>query len=108
MTDVFSKPEPLMTMADVATFLQVSRSTAFRLKKEQNWPCIMLGSQPRFDQSDLEAIINMNRKESPSMKVTPNVGTRANRGNAQNRLGQSAESPQEARKPPKVGSRRQR
>lgn len=71
--------QPLRTMNEVATFLGVSRSTAFRMKKAQSWPCIMIGSQTRFDEDDIRAIIEINRQTPPPPKTVPKVGTRANR-----------------------------
>ena len=71
--------QPLMTITEVAAILRVSRSTAFRMRRLQNWPCIKIGTQPRFDQDDLRAIIEMNREQPPQPKVVPNVGIRAER-----------------------------
>lgn len=71
--------QPLRTIEEVAAMLRVSRSTSFRMKKAQSWPCIMLGSQTRFDEGDIKAIIDMNRQVPPPPKTIPNVGTRARR-----------------------------
>jgi len=73
--------EPLLTIGEVATILRVSRSTAYRMKKEQRWPCILIGTQPRFDQDNLKQIIDMNRQTPPPVKTVPNVGTRSKRRN---------------------------
>lgn len=66
-------------MGDVAAILRISRSTAFRLKKAQNWPHVRLGTEIRFTESDIEAVIQLNHQQPPPPKTTPTVGTRANR-----------------------------
>jgi len=71
--------EPLKTMGDVARIFGISRSTAFRMKKDQSWPHVRFGTEIRFTESDIEAIVQMNHKTPAPPKTTPNVGTRANR-----------------------------
>ncbi|MBT2568091.1 helix-turn-helix domain-containing protein [Arthrobacter sp. ISL-85] len=63
----------------VAELFQISRSTAFRLMKEQAWPRHKFGTELRFSKEDVEAIRAMNHEVPARPKVTPNVGTRANR-----------------------------
>jgi excisionase family DNA binding protein len=71
--------DPLRTMGEVADILRISRSTAFRMKKAQQWPHVRLGTEIRFTNADIEAIIQMNHQTPPPPKTVPNVGTRANR-----------------------------
>ena len=68
-----------MTIGELAALLKVSRSTAFRMKKAQQWPCILFGTEVRFSAEDVEAIKAMNHKTPPAPKTVPKVGTRANR-----------------------------
>ena len=75
--------DPLLTIGEVAAILRVSRSTAFRMKKADKWPCILIGTQPRFDPDNLQQIINMYRQTPPPPKTVPKVGTRATRRNQQ-------------------------
>jgi excisionase family DNA binding protein len=71
--------ERLITIGELAELFQISRSTAYKLKKQQAWPHILLGTEIRFSQEDVEAIKELNKKTPPPAKVIPNVGTRANR-----------------------------
>ena len=72
--------EPLRTIDELAVILRVSRSTAFRRKKEDKWPCIRVGTVLLFDEENVKQIIEMYRQQTPPPpKTTPNVGTRANR-----------------------------
>ena len=73
--------EPLIKIKELADILRVSRSTAFRMKKAQSWPHVLLGTEVRFTQADVEAIVQMNHQAPPPPKTVPNVGTRANRRN---------------------------
>jgi len=71
--------EPLKDIGDVAQIFGISRSTAFRLKKSQRWPCVRFGTEIRFTDADVEAIIALNHKTPPPPRTVPNVGTRAAR-----------------------------
>ena len=73
--------EPLKDMGDVAKLFGISRSTAFRMKKAQSWPCVRFGTEIRFTDEDIQAIIQINHQQPPPPKTRPNVGTRANRRN---------------------------
>ncbi len=57
--------------------LQVSRSTAYRLRKEQDWPSYEFGKIIRFSPRDVEKILAMNRKPTKSSEPVrrPMVGT---------------------------------
>lgn len=70
-----------MTIGELAALLRVSRSTAFRMKKSQNWPHVRLGAEIRFTAADYEAIVQMNHQQPTPPRTVPNVGTRANRRN---------------------------
>jgi excisionase family DNA binding protein len=68
------------TISEVALIFQISRSHAYRLSKEQKWPGMRFGTELRFNDADIQAIAELNRKEQPApSKRTPRVGTRANR-----------------------------
>lgn len=71
--------DPLMTIGEIAALLQVSRSTAFRMKKKDSWPHVRIGTEIRFTTDDYEAIVAMYHKTPSAPKVVPRVGTRANR-----------------------------
>ena len=71
--------ERLITIGELAELFQISRSTAYKLKKLQSWPHILLGTEIRFSPEDVEAIKAINHKTPPPPKTVPNVGTRANR-----------------------------
>ena len=73
--------EPLKDMGDVAKLFGISRSTAFRMKKAQSWPCVRFGTEIRFTDEDIQAIIQINHQQPPPQKTVPSVGTRANRRN---------------------------
>lgn len=64
--------EPLKSIGDVAEIFGITRSEAFRMKKEQGWPCARFGTELRFTQADIEAIIQLNHRTPPK---------RANRDN---------------------------
>lgn len=73
--------EKLKTMTDVAEMFGISRSTAFRLKRAQGWPCVRFGTELRFTEADIEAILQLNHQAPPPPKTVPNVGTRSKRRN---------------------------
>lgn len=75
--------EPLKDMGDVARLFGISRSTAFRMKKAQSWPHVRFGTEIRFTDADIEAIIQLNHQQPPPPRTKPNVGVRANRRNQQ-------------------------
>jgi excisionase family DNA binding protein len=72
--------ERLLTIKELADLFQISRSTAYRLKKEQRWPHIRFGTEIRFSQENVEAIKALNAQTpAPEPRRAPRVGTRANR-----------------------------
>lgn len=71
--------EPLKTMTDIAELFGISRSTAFRLKKQQSWPCVRFGTEIRFTPADIETIIQLNHQQPAPPKTIPTVGIRARR-----------------------------
>ena len=74
--------EPLITIGELAELFQISRSTAYRLKKDQRWPCIRFGTEIRFSQENVEAIKALNAQTpAHEPRRAPRVGTRANRRN---------------------------
>jgi excisionase family DNA binding protein len=73
--------EPLKTIGEVAELFQISRSTAYRLKKADNWPHHRLGTELRFSAEDIEQIQAKYQQAAPEPRRAPRVGTRANRRN---------------------------
>lgn len=74
----------LWTIEDVAAMCGISRSTAYRMRKDQSWPSHRFGTELRFAEADVEAIQAMNHQAPPTATAeprrrTPRVGTRANR-----------------------------
>jgi len=75
--------DKLITIGELAELFQISRSTAYRLKKSQNWPCHRFGTEIRFSPENIEAIKALNAQAPPEPRRAPRVGTRANRRNKQ-------------------------
>ena len=73
--------EPLITITELAELFKISRSTAYRMKKEQRWPHIRFGTEIRFSQENLEAIKALNAQTPAPDRRAPRIGTRANRRN---------------------------
>lgn len=72
--------EPMLTIGELAALFKISRSTAYRLKKEQRWPCHRFGTEIRFSQADVQAIQALNAQApAPEKRRAPRVGSRANR-----------------------------
>lgn len=65
----------LYTIEEVAALFKITRSHAYRLKKEQQWPHVMLGNSLRFTADDIQQIVAMNRKQQPK----PEAPTKAPR-----------------------------
>ena len=73
--------EPLLTITELAELFKISRSTAYRMKKEQRWPHIRFGTEIRFSQENLEAIKALNAQTPTPDRRAPRIGTRANKRN---------------------------
>ena len=73
--------EALITITELAELFKISRSTAYRMKKEQRWPHIRFGTEIRFSQENLEAIKALNAQTPAPDRRAPRIGTRANRRN---------------------------
>jgi excisionase family DNA binding protein len=71
--------EPLKTIGEVAALFQISRSTAYRLNKQDSWPNHRFGTELRFSAEDIEAIRTKYQQTPPEPRRAPRVGTRANR-----------------------------
>lgn len=72
----------LLKLTEVADLFQISRSTTYRLLKEQGWPHIRFGTEIRFSQENIDAIkANANRR-------SPRIGTRAERAGARGKKNQ--------------------
>jgi predicted DNA-binding transcriptional regulator AlpA len=62
MTDTPSEPEKtLLTIRDVMAWLQMSRSSVWRLIKRGELTPVYLNRQPRFLTADVEDMISRNR-----------------------------------------------
>lgn len=53
-----STPEPLLTLPEVASLLQISRSTMYRMVEDRQIPFIKVGSLIRFTKANLEAFLH--------------------------------------------------
>jgi len=73
--------EELITIGELAALFKISRSTAYRMKKEQRWPHIRFGTEIRFSQENLEAIKALNAQTPAPDRRAPRIGTRANKRN---------------------------
>jgi excisionase family DNA binding protein len=53
------KPEPLLTIADIAEWLGVSKSWVYdhTTRKQPRLPCVRFGEMTRFRQADIEKFI---------------------------------------------------
>jgi excisionase family DNA binding protein len=71
--------EPLKDIGEVARLFGISRSTAYRLNKQDNWPNHRFGTELRFSAEDIEAIRMKYQQTPPEPRRAPRVGTRANR-----------------------------
>jgi excisionase family DNA binding protein len=71
--------EQLKTISEVAELFQISRSTAYRLKKQDSWPNHRFGTEIRFSDEDIEAIRAKYQQAAPEPRKAPKVGTRAQR-----------------------------
>jgi excisionase family DNA binding protein len=72
--------EPLVDITEVARLFGISRSTAYRLKKQDQWPHHLFGTEIRFSEADIEVIrAKYAQTTAPEPRRAPRVGTRANR-----------------------------
>lgn len=69
------------TIEEVAMTFKISRSHAYRLKREQNWPHHRFGHEIRFSAQNVEQIRALNDKQQPTppepVRRAPRIGTRA-------------------------------
>ena len=73
--------EPLLTITELAELFKISRSTAYRMKKEQSWPHIRFGTEIRFSPEDVATIQAKYAQAPTEPRRTPRIGTRATRRN---------------------------
>jgi excisionase family DNA binding protein len=73
--------EPMLTMGELAAHFKLTRSTAYRLCKEQQWPHHTFGREIRFSMENVKAIEEITFTKPPEPRRAPRVGTRANRRN---------------------------
>lgn len=71
----------LYTIEQLAALFQISRSTAYRLKKRDNWPHHQFGERElRFSTEDIQTIQAMYHKQPPTEpKPAPRIGTKHKR-----------------------------
>ena len=60
-----TRPEPLLTIDQLASVLAVSRPTVFRLLRRGELNAIRIGNRRRFRLEDVEAYIERNREPNP-------------------------------------------
>lgn len=78
-------PERFLTIVELAARFQISRSTAYRMKKEQAWPSHRFGTEIRFSPADIEAISAMNEEPPPGKRPrSTRIGSEAARRRAHN------------------------
>ncbi|MFC8037806.1 helix-turn-helix transcriptional regulator [Paenarthrobacter sp. NPDC057355] len=77
-----STEPPMLTTEEVAALFQISRSTAYRLKKKDSWPHHQFGEREiRFSAEDVKAIQAMYRKQpAPDPRSAPRIGSAHKRG----------------------------
>jgi len=63
--------EPLMTLSDVAQFLQVAERTVYLWAQHNSMPSFKLGNVWRFKRSDLEKWIEECKTQTPRQSVEP-------------------------------------
>jgi len=73
--------DPLKTIGEVAALFNISRSTAYRLKKSDSWPCHLFGTEIRFSAEDVAAIQAKYAQTPAPDRRAPRIGTRANKRN---------------------------
>jgi len=73
--------EPLKTIGEVAELFKISRSTAYRLKKQDSWPSHRFGTEIRFSPEDVAAIQAKYAQTPAPDRRAPRIGTRANKRN---------------------------
>ena len=57
--------ERLLTIDDVATYMQVSRFTVYRLAKEHSIPATKIGRQWRFQKEEIEQWMREQSRRDP-------------------------------------------
>jgi excisionase family DNA binding protein len=62
-------PEKLLTVEQVATYLNVNKFTIYRLIADQRLPAFKVGNQWRFEKKMIERWLNSNRKHSNSSRT---------------------------------------
>lgn len=61
-----SSDQALLTLADVAKLLRVSKTSIYRLVERREIPFCRVGRNLRFSRLDIEAFIRSRRVESPA------------------------------------------
>lgn len=54
----------LLTTDEVASFLKTSKANVFRLKKSGELPHIKIGNLVRFEQSDIDQFLKINKRKN--------------------------------------------
>jgi excisionase family DNA binding protein len=58
--------EKLLTIADVAQVLGISRGSVYRLMRSGELPAIRVGERARFEPTDVRAYLERHRKTEPA------------------------------------------
>ncbi len=61
--------DTLMTLSDVAEYLQIAQRTVYQWAQRSQIPSFKLGNVWRFKRSDLEAWIENRKRETPRAKA---------------------------------------
>lgn len=64
-------PEGILTLAEVADYLKISPSTAWRWCKQRRIPGFQIGRSWRVRQTDLDALINQSKIQNPNQGIPP-------------------------------------
>ncbi|MFE4229174.1 helix-turn-helix domain-containing protein [Arthrobacter sp. NPDC056886] len=73
--------QQFITIDEIAVMFRISRSTAYRFKKRDNWPSHRFGTEIRFSPEDVAAIQAKYAQTPAPERRTPRIGTRANKRN---------------------------
>jgi excisionase family DNA binding protein len=73
--------EPLKTIGEVAELFKISRSTAYRLNKQDKWPNHRFGTELRYSAEDIATIQAKYAQTPTPERRAPRIGTRANKRN---------------------------
>jgi hypothetical protein len=67
----------LYTIDDLAGILGFSKTKIYSMKKEQEWPYLLFGTQARFTEEHLQRIFEIHTKTPATTTRRPRIGTKA-------------------------------